>query len=154
MPAHKKKIVMKEHIVVLASTQLRTEIEQEYPAGQVEQESDWNPWAIRYEPAFFSQYIATMWVNRKLTDITEAYGRAFSWGLCQTMGEVAREIGYTGPFAQLCEPETGLDVGARVFFRKLTRADGNVRNALLAWNGGDAKDYPDQVLAKAEQFKT
>ena len=122
--------------------------------GIVAQESDWNPWAIRYEPAFFSQYIATMWVNRKLTDITEAYGRAFSWGLCQTMGEVAREIGYTGPFAQLCEPETGLDVGARVFFRKLTRADGNVRNALLAWNGGNAKDYPDQVLAKAEQFKT
>lgn len=24
----------------------------------VEQESNWNPWAMRYEPAFFSKYVA------------------------------------------------------------------------------------------------
>jgi len=55
----------------------------------VEQESVWNPWAIRYEPLFFSKYVAPLYTNNKIA-ATEAYSRGFSWGLMQVMGQVAR----------------------------------------------------------------
>jgi len=55
----------------------------------VEQESAWNPWAIRYEPAFFSKFVASLYTNNKIA-ATEAYARGFSWGLMQVMGQVAR----------------------------------------------------------------
>jgi len=48
----------------------------------VEQESGWNPWAMRYEPAFFSKYVAPLYTNNKIA-ATEAYSRGFSWGLMQ-----------------------------------------------------------------------
>ena len=59
----------------------------------VEQESAWNPWAMRYEPLFFAKYVASLYTNNKI-GASEAYGRGFSWGLMQVMGQVARETGY------------------------------------------------------------
>ena len=55
-----------------------------------EQESAWNPWAIRYEPAFFAHYVAPQLAAGQISN-TEAQARAFSWGLMQVMGQVARE---------------------------------------------------------------
>jgi len=63
----------------------------------VEQESAWNTWAIRYEPAFFAKYVASLYTNNKIT-ASEAYARGFSWGLMQVMGQVARESGCDAPF--------------------------------------------------------
>src|SRR5258707_9615599 len=77
----------------------------------VEQESAWNPWAMRYEPAFFSKYVASLYTNNKIA-ATEAYSRGFSWGLMQVMGQVAREAGFDALFlSALCDPEQGLAVG-------------------------------------------
>jgi len=119
----------------------------------IEQESSFNPWAIRYEHAFFQKYILPQWVNSKLPNITEAQARAFSWGLMQVMGQVAREHGFQGAFlAELCDPAVGLEVGCRVLAAKLA-ADGNVTKALLLWNGGSNPGYPQQVLARAEKYK-
>lgn len=76
----------------------------------VEQESGWNPWAMRYEPAFYERYILPL----HLADNTEAQARAFSYGLMQTMGQVAREQAFTGKFlTQLCDPDIGVEVGCR-----------------------------------------
>jgi soluble lytic murein transglycosylase-like protein len=50
----------------------------------IEQESGWNPWALRYEPAFFAKYVASLYTNYKIT-ASEAYARGFSWGLMQVM---------------------------------------------------------------------
>src|SRR5260370_25952989 len=63
----------------------------------IEQESAWNPWAIRFEPAFFKKYVASLFTNNKVT-ASEAYARGFSWGLMQVMGQVAREAGFDGAF--------------------------------------------------------
>src|SRR5882762_10514227 len=74
----------------------------------VEQESAWNPWAMRYEPAFFTKYVAPLYTNNKIS-ATEAYARGFSWGLMQVMGQVARESGFDAQFlSALCDPEQGL----------------------------------------------
>src|SRR5258708_32520022 len=58
-----------------------------------EQESAWNTFAIRYEPLFMVKYVAPLYTNHKVS-ASEAYARAFSWGLMQVMGQVAREQGF------------------------------------------------------------
>lgn len=114
----------------------------------IEQESNFDPWAIRYEPAFFEKYVAPI----SGLNITEMHGRAFSWGLMQTMGQVAREVGYKGPFPQLCSPETGITVGCEVFSRKMLAAHSDVHQALLYWNGGANLAYPASVMSRISKF--
>ncbi|MDT0496510.1 lytic transglycosylase domain-containing protein [Algiphilus sp. W345] len=49
--------------------------------------------------------------------LTEWLGQQTSWGVMQVMGAVARELGYEGHFAGLCDPATGLDYGCRYLAR-------------------------------------
>jgi len=132
----------------------------------IEQESAWNRWAVRYEPGFYKRYIEPQLArpggddairharaHRAPLSETEARARAFSWGLMQVMGQVAREHGFSGnSLAELCDPATGLDVGCRVLAAKLAAAEGNVVRALLLWNGGGNRDYPDTVLARTHRY--
>ena len=118
----------------------------------VEQESGWNPWAMRYEPAFFTKYVASLYTNNKVS-ATEAYARGFSWGLMQVMGQVAREAGFEGLFlSALCDPEQGLAVGCRVLRRKFDAMAGDTTRGLLAWNGGGNPGYAGQVLARRAHY--
>jgi soluble lytic murein transglycosylase-like protein len=119
----------------------------------VEQESSWNPWALRYEPAFYERYIAPQIARGAIVDVSESRARAFSWGLMQVMGQVAREYGFTGAsLASLCDPAAGLEIGCRVFAAKLAAAEGNATRALVLWNGAGNHDYPASVLARAANY--
>jgi|SRR5271165_7204960 len=119
----------------------------------VEQESNWNPWAIRYEPLFFAKYVAPLYTNNKV-GATEAYARGISWGLMQVMGQVARETGVTSPFlSTLCDPAVGLAVGCKILRHKLDAANNELPRALLAWNGGANPDYPDEVQSKLSRYQ-
>jgi len=125
-----------------------------------EQESAWNPWAIRYEPAFFAHYIAPHLDAGKIS-ITEAQARAFSWGLMQVMGQVAREHNFgvgtsaiAAPLSQLCDAVTGLEIGCTVFAAKLFAAHNDVSRALQLWNGGGNPSYAGQVLARLANYPT
>src|ERR1700733_6178962 len=119
----------------------------------VEQESSWNPWALRYEPAFYEKYIAPQVARGNIVDLTESHARAFSWGLMQVMGQAAREHGFNGAsLAALCDPASGIEIGCRVFAAKLAAAEGNVARALLLWNGGGNQDYPAAVLVRAGHY--
>jgi soluble lytic murein transglycosylase-like protein len=115
----------------------------------IEQESGWNTYAIRYEPAFYAHYVMP---QRGLT-ATEAYARAFSWGLMQCMGEVVREEGFHGDLPSLCDPTTGINAGCKHFKAKLDNAKGGIQEALLAWNGGGNPQYPEQVLARVFKYR-
>lgn len=118
----------------------------------IEQESAWNPWAIRYEPAFLSRYIAPLYTAGKLS-ATEAYSRSFSWGLMQVMGQVARENGYSlHTLAELCDPAIGIEFGCAVFAKRMERAKGDAKAALLSWNGGGNPNYPDEVLNRVATY--
>ena len=118
----------------------------------VEQESAWNTWAIRYEPAFFAKYVASLYTNNKVT-ASEAHARGFSWGLMQVMGQVARESGCDAPFLSvLCDPAQGLAIGCKVLRRKFDAVAGDTTRALLAWNGGANPAYPVQVLARRAHY--
>jgi soluble lytic murein transglycosylase-like protein len=106
-------------------------------------ESSWNPWAIRYEPGFYSRYIEKM---TGLTD-TEKTMRATSFGLMQVMGQVAREKGFDGKFlVELCDPLNGVTYGCKKLKECLDREKGDVRSALLRYNGGGDPHYPDRVF--------
>ena len=115
----------------------------------VEQESDWNPWAIRYEPAFQKRYVEPL----GLTNQTEIVARSMSWGLCQLMGQCARDLGFHDKMASLCDPFNALEWGCKHFSNKLKAAQEDVRKALLLWNGGGNPAYPDQVLARLERYQ-
>jgi soluble lytic murein transglycosylase-like protein len=118
----------------------------------VEQESGWNPWAMRYEPAFFAKYVATLYTNNKVT-ASEAYARGFSWGLMQVMGQVARETGFEALFlSELCDPAQGLATGCKVLRKKFDAMGGDTTRALLAWNGGGNSTYATQVLARRAHY--
>jgi len=130
-----------------------------------EQESSWNPWAIRYEPLFFAKYVAPLYTNNKIT-ASEAYSRGFSWGLMQVMGQTAREHAFTEPFlSALCDPAAALEIGCRVLRKKLdvantetahaapgTPAADPITRALLLWNGGANPAYATQVLARRPHY--
>jgi soluble lytic murein transglycosylase-like protein len=118
----------------------------------VEQESAWNPWAMRYEPAFFTKYVANLYTNNKIT-ASEAYARGFSWGLMQVMGQVARETGFDAAYlSMLCDPEQGLATGCKVLRKKFDAMAGDLTRALLAWNGGANPAYAAQVLARRAHY--
>src|ERR1700675_5078065 len=120
----------------------------------IEQESAWNPWAVRYEPGFLSRYVAPLYTAGKLR-ATEAYTRSMSWGLMQVMGQVAREFGFAADsLPELCDPATGVEFGCRVLAKRMARARGDVSAALLAWNGGGNPNYPTEVLARTRNYSS
>lgn len=115
----------------------------------IEQESSWNQWALRYEPAFYLKYevpIANL-------SPTESRARSFSWGLMQLMGQVSRELGFTGDIPNLCDPATGIEWGCRHLRNKLIEAQDNQHAALLLWNGGGNPGYANQVQVRMKAYQ-
>jgi soluble lytic murein transglycosylase-like protein len=118
----------------------------------IEQESAWNPWAVRYEPGFLSRYVAPLYTAGKLS-ATEAYTRSMSWGLMQVMGQTAREAGFEEQsLAELCDPPVGVEWGCRLLAARVARAKGDIAAALQRWNGGANPDYPAEVLARKKNY--
>jgi soluble lytic murein transglycosylase-like protein len=118
----------------------------------VEQESNWNVFAVRYEPGFYAKYIVPS-LEVGHFGPTEGMCRATSWGLMQTMGQTAREMGFGGPFlSELCDPEIGLDIGCKYLSVLYSKTGNNTRDALLRWNGGNRPEYPDQVMARMPSY--
>ena len=121
----------------------------------VEQESSWDCWAMRYEPEFYGRYVAPQLSRGAINGETEARARAFSWGLMQVMGQVAREHGFTaGSLATLCDAAVGVEVGCRVLAAKIAAAESNVERALLLWNGGANPGYAKAVLTRCGRYQT
>jgi soluble lytic murein transglycosylase-like protein len=118
-------------------------------AAVCEQESEWNPFAIRFEPAFEARYIKPALPNAPTTlELT----KAMSFGLMQVMGEVAVELGWQGKFlTELCDPDICVEYGCK----KLQRCfdvHGDADTSLLAYNGGGNSNYGAQVLARVKNY--
>lgn len=115
----------------------------------IEHESSWNPWAVRYEPAFYARYIASM----KLPE-TEKTLRATSFGLMQVMGQVAREKGFDEKYlTALCDPINGVVFGCRKL-RECVAATADITAALLRYNGGGDPSYPVIVLGLMDKYRS
>lgn len=142
-----------ERLMSIASTTAKAHgLDPALVCAVIEQESSWNTWAMRYEPAFFAKYVASLYTNNKVS-ASEAYARGFSWGLMQVMGQVARENGFTDRFlSALCDPAVGIDFGCRVLRKKLDSAKRDTLQGLLAWNGGGNPNYAVEVLARRATY--
>src|ERR1700733_13115927 len=105
-------------------------------AAVCEQESDWEPGAVRFEPAFLRHYIAPLALPP-----LEGLDRAASWGLMQIMGQVAREFGFDGNLNTLRTPELGVLYGCRKL-QKCFDVHRDNDTSLLAYNGAGNSHYP------------
>lgn len=156
-------IPTKQQLIVLAkAAAAKAGLPPNIVCGMVDRESEWDPWAVRYEPAFFNKYVLPIYAQvspdpkewaRDHMSVTEAKTRSISWGLMQVMGQTARESGFTAQFPSLCDPETGLAIGCAVFAHRLAVAHGDVSRALEAWNGGANPNYAKEVLTLAAQYR-
>lgn len=68
---------------------------------------------------------------------TEVWSQVASWGLCQLMGAVARELGLKGPIVQLLQADVNLKYAAMLLKRLAGRYD-KADDILAAYNGGSA----------------
>lgn len=119
-------------------------------AAVIEQESTWNPYAVRFEPAFFQRYVQPL----NLPDPTESMLRSHSFGLMQIMGQTAREFGFLGKFlTELCDPDTAVDFGCRKLRKCFADSHGAPETALLAYNGGGNAFYGKSVLARVPRYE-
>ena len=122
----------------------------------VETESDWYTWASRHEPAFQTRYIDPIKSVERYGSTsykTERKDRATSFGLCQVMGQVAREMGCkVRSLLELTREEVGLEWGAKRLKKAMDRKNGDVRAALLNYNGGSDIEYPDRILDKVKNY--
>lgn len=139
----------KTELVALArSTAAQHSLDSALVCAIVEQESAWDPCAIRYEAAFRTHYVAPLGLPA-----TEEVARSISWGLMQVMGQVAREHGFAEKsLAALCDPAAALEIGCKVFAAKLHAAAQDVTHALNLWNGGGNRDYAAQVQGRIANY--
>jgi soluble lytic murein transglycosylase-like protein len=72
-----------------------------------------------------------------VTTDTEIWSQVASWGLCQLMGAVARELGLKGPIVQLLQVDTNLKYAALLLKRLAKRYD-KADDILAAYNAGSA----------------
>ncbi len=139
----------KEDLVkVVVAAAINVEIDPALACAVVSHESSWNPWAVRYEPAFYTRYIDAM---KNLTP-TEKSLRASSFGLFQLMGQTAREFGFDGEYlTELCDPINAI-WGCRKLKRCIQLHPGDQEAALLTYNGGNDANYPKAVLGFYNDF--
>jgi soluble lytic murein transglycosylase-like protein len=126
---------------------LKYGLEPSLVAAVCEQESEWEPGAVRFEPAFLQRYIAPM----KLLSFLESLDRSTSWGLMQIMGQTAKEFGYAGDLPALRDPATAVIYGCKKL-QKCFLVHGDRETALLAYNGGSNHLYPQQVIARIAHY--
>lgn len=129
-------------------------------ASVVQQESNWEPLAMRYEPMY-----RWLWPSPEavvapsgVSLITERMQQKTSWGLMQVMGAVAREHGFQGRFlGALLDPDDGLHYGCRHLKGHIQRW-GSVEDGVSAYNAGrptatNKEHYTDKVMGRIESLR-
>lgn len=134
-----------------------------------QQESDYRHDAARLEQGFYRRY-----TEKDSLATTAEVLLACSYGLMQTMGQILREHGYFQYFLDINNRSNALNFrqplspiaickgidwymerpreqvlwGCKHLRKKIDLAKGDIRKALLFWNGGGRPEYPDEVLEK------
>lgn len=139
---------LEPHLESIDRTARRHGLPPELVRAIVTVESNGNPWAARYEPAFYNRHVAPKPVKTRppCSEQTEMRLRACSFGLMQIMGATAREVGFEGVFlTELCDPEVGLDWGCR-YLAQLARLHYERHGwagVVAAYNAGSPRKLAD-----------
>jgi len=128
--------------------------------GLIMQESSAMPLATRFEPGFKRKYLDGKRLGYFIPDSTrvpleyEVLQRATSFGLCQIIGEVARQYGIRSTWLTIIyEPSVNIELCCRILSRNLgdMRDEAAYRKALLRYNGGGDPEYPDKIFKRIER---
>lgn len=99
-------------------------------------ESGGDRFAVRYEPLYRWVYkVKEHADDNRVTETTERMLQMTSWGLCQVMGAVARELGIRGPMFGMLDPAVNLKVAAKLLQRLKNKYDRN-EDLYSAYNAG------------------
>lgn len=102
-------------------------------------ESSWNPWAIRFEPAWRYFVNPRDWADKLLiTFETEQTLQACSWGPMQVMGAIARELGFQQELNRLSDPELGITYGV-LKLKSLAQKYRDESDVIAAYNAGSPR---------------
>jgi soluble lytic murein transglycosylase-like protein len=126
-------------------------------AAIVQTESGGNPYAARFEPDYKYYFKVKEFAKQnQITDITETVLQKTSWGLCQLMGGLCRELGHTGSLLEVLDQELNLKLCAKHLLNLIKKHP--ERDAMLAaYNAGSPikdlktgkyrnQEYVDKVL--------
>lgn len=67
-------------------------------------------------------------------------GKTNSYGICQIKYETAKHLGFKGTELDLMKPENNIKYAGKYLKHQLTRYNGDVKKAVIAYNRGNAKD--------------
>jgi len=125
-------------------------IEPELLGAIVLTESSGDQWACRFEPHYKWLFqVRENAVRNKITEDTEKVLQMCSYGLCQVMGAVARELGMKGPMFELLSVGSNLSYACRLITRLRAKYKTN-EDVLAAYNAGSViklqnSEYKNQV---------
>lgn len=136
---------MKTFEVVIRGKASQYDLDPKLVAAIIYQESSGKYYAVRMENGFYKRYIENL-----ILPITEKLLRSCSYGLMQVMGQTARELGYSDSFDHLIKPEINIDLGCKLLKKHLDKT-GDIKKALLKYNGGADPTYADRVLSHMEK---
>lgn len=99
-------------------------------------ESQWNPYAVRYESSYSYLFEPMEYAKSGLISLsTEIATQKMSWGLGQVMGALAREQGHTGVMAELVDPELNLKHMC-IRLAELKNRSNDAEHVFAGYNGG------------------
>jgi len=111
-------------------------IEPELLGAIVLTESGGDQWAVRFEPQYKWLFqTRDNALRNKITEDTEKVLQMCSYGLCQVMGAVARELGLKGPIFELLSVTSNLTYACRLLNRLRAKYKSN-EDVLSAYNAG------------------
>jgi soluble lytic murein transglycosylase-like protein len=137
-------------------------LDQEVPwtllAAIVQTESGGNPLAARFEIAYkYTVKFSDFAREQNITPITEEVLQKTSWGLCQIMGGLARELGHQGSLLELLVPEINLTLAAK-HLKNLIKRYPNKDDMIASYNAGspikgmDGKYRNQQYVDKVNSY--
>ena len=135
-------------------------------AAIIYQESKGNVYAYRFEPNFFKRLdlrprnLMAGHIPEFPSLANEKRARAVSYGLMQILGETARVMGFKNQYLlALIEPKTNVNLGCAYLKKLMEKAKARglegrkqERQALLWYNGGGDKTYPDKIFSHIESL--
>lgn len=120
-------------------------------------ESAWRADAFRFEPEFYERYLkeSERWTHAVPRRISSSYG------LFQVMYTTALDHGFRDEPEVLFIPSTNVKIACRILNSLLVWSDGDVAQALAAYNGGRGnwtapgpKAYAREILAHYTRLKS
>jgi Transglycosylase SLT domain len=116
-------------------------IDENWIKAIIKQESNWDQYALRYEPEYKYLYHENIYAaNSHVTQITEIACQQMSWGFGQVMGATARQQGHQGPMGELFLPEINIK-HICILLHNLKKRSPNVDDIFAMYNGGPEALY-------------